>query len=314
MQFEPQEQQRNTINADPREQQHIYDQPEYYGIPGADQRDDEKLHPGPTQRRPAKKRFPLFLIVVLLLAALALGGAFTQVARSNFPQKYGFPHTSYSFPQGNVGSHTFNVTGQNTLVVNDNSGAINIQSGPANSIVVQPDNNSFFNSHNNNSNPITYSQQGNTVSVSAQSGPQFFSMQDTGVNITVPDGTILQINGDSGDVHISNFNGQVSTTTSSGDISIDHSQLQGRTNIQTDSGDISMNGSFDPNGNYQFQTQSGDVDLQVPSNSSLQLSTSTDSGDINNDFNHNTIGNNPHAPLFIRTDSGDIHIGISGGN
>ncbi len=310
MQFEPQEQQRSTINADPREQ-YTYDQHEYYGIPGASQRDAEKLRPAPTQRRPAKKRFPLFLIIVLLLAALALGGAFTQVARSNFPQGYGFPHTSYSFPQGNMGSHTFNVTGQNTLVVNDNSGAIHIQSGPANSIVVQPDNNSFFNTHNN-SNPINYSQQGNTVSISAQSGSQFLGMQDTGLNITVPDGTILRINGDSGDVNISNFNGQVSTTTSSGDISIDHSQLQGRTNIQTDSGDISMNGSFDPNGNYQFQTQSGDVDLQVPFNSSLQLSTSTNSGDISNDFDHNAIGNDPRAPLFIRTDSGDIHISISG--
>ncbi|MBE3558687.1 MAG: DUF4097 family beta strand repeat protein [Ktedonobacteraceae bacterium] len=306
------------MNTDPREQQEqgvrpVNEERIYSGEPGTAWRGGEKLRPESPRGQPVgrrRKSGPVWL-VVLLLAALLLGGGImglgTRLGSS-----------------GAIASQTFNTVGVARLIVNQSSGDVRIhRGGNSNTVVVNGTKHTFFLTSSNDT-PVRYSQSGDTITVSANAGGNFLS--DVDLDITVPETTNLEIRDGSGDVTIENVNGQVTAQSGSGEIKLNNTTgqailtagsgniemegaiLQGQSVLKTGSGNIDFTGRLDPAGTYRMETGSGDVRLNLPEDSSFQLTTTTGSGDVDNEFRETTVGNGQHAPLFIKTGSGNIDI------
>ncbi len=327
------------INADPHEQQQWRaaqaappQQERYAGLPPyagvAPQQMQGRDFRQPQYRR--RGRGPWFWIIcAIILISLMSGGL-------------GFPHTRFgNSPIGEKLLH-YTVKGQPTIVINDANGAIHVVVGNSNNdVTIQSvGQNNFFGDPNDIQ--VKYNQDGNTISANAQeNGPGSVDL-----NVTVPQGTILQLNTDSGDISVNGVDGQMTLTTNSGsinasndvisgsstittnsgDITAKQTALNGQEKVSTSSGDINFAGTIGTSGSYQFQTDSGSVNLSVPSASAFHVDASTPSGSINSDFpgvnvqnNNSGSGAQAHgdvggssqgqgATVTITTGSGDINL------
>ncbi|GHO46280.1 hypothetical protein KSX_44430 [Ktedonospora formicarum] len=243
-------------------------------------------------------------------------------------------------------THTFMVTGKDVLHVKSPRGDIRIHEGQVNTVVVTATKRTPIVGNFGDNLKVDYKQTGNdiTVEVEGNSGGLFFNSAYIDLDITVPTESDLDVYDSSGDITVSDISGLVKAETGSGDIDVSRTQgtttlktgsgdietrdTNGSANIQTGSGDITLrdarlegesvlhsgsgdikfDGSLASNGDYTIETGSGDINLALPVDSSLQLNIDSSSGDVDNDFHTRSIGDDPRAPVFIHTGSGDISI------
>jgi Putative adhesin len=305
------------INADPREQQQwraaqvVPPQQEgYAGLPPyagvAPQQMQGRDFRQPQYRR--RGRGPWFWIIcAIILISLMSGGL-------------GFPHTRFGNSPIEEKPIHYTVKGQPTIVINDTDGAIHVVAGKSNNdVTIQAvRQNNFFG--NPNDMQVKYDQNGNKISANVQeSGPGSVDL-----NVTVPQGTNLQLKTDSGDINIDGVNGQMNLKTDSGNIHALNDTLSDSSSITTNSGDINFAGTIGTSGSYQFQTDSGSVNLNGLGASEFHLVASTNSGSINvpgvsvqpnepgpgskasGDIGGNSQGQG--ATVTIATGSGDINL------
>jgi Putative adhesin len=328
------------INADPREQSQWRTAPPsppqqgvYAGLPPYAGTAPQQMQGGdyrqPQYRR--RGRSPWFWIILAIIIISLMSGSFGSFNSSRF-----------GFGRGPIEqSYHYTVSGQPTLVINDASGKIRIVAGSSNSdVTIQAIKQSNF-FGNPKDMQVTPSQVGNTITANVQgSGPDSVSFE-----VTVPQGTNVQLRTDSGDVDIEGVNGQMTLTTNSGDIVASNDTVNGRSTITTNSGDITarqtalsdqatmgtnsgdidFDGTIGTSGTYQFQTDSGSVNLTLAPTSAFHIDASTNSGSIG-DFPGVVVQKNdqgsgakasgdvggssqgPSAKVTITTGSGDINL------
>jgi len=238
-------------------------------------------------------------------------------------------------------SYHYTVSGPPTLVINDASGKIRIVAGSSYSdVTIQAIKQSNF-FGNPKDIQVTPSQEGNTITANVQdSGPGSVNFE-----VTVPQGTNVQLKTDSGDVDIEGVTGQMTLATNSGDIQTANDTLNGASSLSTNSGDVNVrqttlnnqvtinsnsgdinfDGTIGTSGTYQFQTDIGSVNLTVAPTSAFHIDASTNSGSIG-DFPGLNVQKNiqgsgakasgdvggssqgPSAKVTITTGSGDINL------
>jgi DUF4097 and DUF4098 domain-containing protein YvlB len=87
----------------------------------------------------------------------------------------------------------------------------------------------------------------------------------------------------SADIRIDGISGDLKVSGVSAEISIRRGTLN-RLRAETVSGDITYDGTFAPDGDYQFNAHSGEILFSIPSNGGAALELETWSGDISTDF------------------------------
>src|SRR6266487_3803433 len=288
------------INADPREQSQWRTAPPsppqqgvYAGLPPYAGTAPQQIQGGdyrqPQYRR--RGRSPWFWIILAIIIISLMSGSFGSMNSSRF----GFGRGPFEQ------SYHYTVSGPPTLVINDASGKIRIVAGSSYSdVTIQAIKQSNF-FGNPKDIQVTPSQEGNTITANVQdSGPGSVNFE-----VTVPQGTNVQLKTDSGDVDIEGVTGQMTLATNSGDINFD--------------------GTIGTSGTYQFQTDIGSVNLTVAPTSAFHIDASTNSGSIG-DFPGLNVQKNiqgsgakasgdvggssqgPSAKVTITTGSGDINL------
>jgi len=309
--MQKQEDERQMLNIDPREQayyQHTNTRERY-------RREKQRMGIGP---------------VLVVLTILIIGVVFWGLVA--FRQTAALP------------VHTFKLAGHARLVVSNTAGAIHIHHGKSNNIVVQGTKYTRGLGGNLDDVQVSYQQQGDTVSVTSDDTWSFMSMHGVRLDISVPAATDLKINNTSGNINIEQINGTIEAQTESGGVEADHLsgtlnlssnsggihlndasgvmtlstvsggieanhiQLQGKSRLTTTSGGIKFQGTLDPYGNYHMEAVSGGIDLTLPSDAAFKLDASTTSGGIHNEFGTTTVGDSPQPALTLHTTSGGIAI------
>ncbi|MGO8947480.1 MAG: DUF4097 family beta strand repeat-containing protein [Ktedonobacterales bacterium] len=224
-------------------------------------------------------------------------------------------------------SRTVTVGSTPRLVLTSQAGSVHVVNGPAGQIRVVMRQRVFVGDNNPIPVPFALSQDGNTVTITSNQRPGIaIGLYDSEVdfNITAPSQTNLDIQTESGDITSQGINGQMTVTTSSGDITLTTASTNGDSTLQTSSGDITYNGTLVPSASSEFQTSSGTVDLTLASSAAFQVRASTGSGSIDSDFSgvnilrgngsgavaDGMVGSPPYAQISIQVSSGDIHLRI----
>jgi hypothetical protein len=252
-----------------------------------------------------RARGPLFWIILAFIIISLMGGGFGSAFNRGFgPPDFGRMGQFHRIASIVEPAQNFTVSSISppTVVINGDSGIINVNTSPdATSVFVQDTKNpgTFGNANNIQ---VTSSQNGNTITTNVQDNGQ----GSVDFQVTVPQGADLQL------------------TTNSGDISIDGVTLSGTSTITTESGEINFNGAIAPSGTAQFTTSSGTIDLTMPADSAFRLNASTISGSMNTaDFPSVKVQTNNQggtqatgnvgaggqgATVTLNTDSGDINL------
>src|SRR6266566_2275612 len=268
----------------------------------------QQMQGGNFRQRPYRRRGrgPWFWIILAFIIIAMTSGGFRSF---NGPS---FDHNSVN-PQQIVGKPIdYTVTGLPTIVINDTNGNVTVTVGKSNTdVIIQPVNESNF-SGNPNDIQSNITQNGNTINASVPDGQQ----SSVDFNVTVPQGTNLQLQTASGDITVTGVDGQMTLTTNDGSINASNDGLSGlSTMTTTNSGDINFNGTIDSRGTYQFQTNNGTVNVALPSTPAFHVDASTNSGSIdipgvqNTDSGTKASGNiggsSQGTNVTIKSDSGD---------
>lgn len=109
------------------------------------------------------------------------------------------------------------------------------------------------------------------------------------------EGKSLKLSTSSGDIELNKFIGEISVTSSSGDISLGNEKVSGNMKISTSSGDVSINLSDDASYNIKGSASSGDfsssVDMNIEENEKGRFRATIGSGE---------------KSIDISTSSGDV--------
>src|SRR5579875_382712 len=264
----------------------------------------------------------LWIIIAIIILGFMSGG-------------FGSAFRGFGFQNSVTEPHTFTVGNQPTIIIDDSSGSVHVQSnGSSDSVNVQAIKQVGFFGNPNNENVI-YKQSGNTVTIdfNGQSGSVDF-------NVTVPGNSNLQTQTNSDDITVDGVSGQMILSTDSGDITTTNDtlsgssqltnnsgdingrqdQLTGPATLNDNSGDINFDGSITGSGNYQFTNDSGDITVNLNGNASVNASAGSGSIDTNvpsinvqnNDSGATASGyigsSGSSAQLTLKTNSGDIHL------
>jgi hypothetical protein len=228
---------------------------------------------------------------------------------------------------------TFEVSGRQSVSVDNPFGAVRIHQGAANAVEVRGTR--YFSSlfPSRPSFPLNATQQGNQVRVEVWN-PQArrsFSLGDFGridLDISVPqtsdvhvrsDASSITVDGIQGhayirtnagtiDVRNASLSSQSFAHTNAGTINVKNVKLEGNARMETNAGTISFSGSIDPNGDYSFETNAGTIDMALPANTAFMLDAKTNLGTVSNQFGNTYTGEGPRARLHLYTHLGTISV------
>ena len=226
---------------------------------------------------------------------------------------------------------TFTLNEQPKLVIHNPTGSIRIHRGETNRVEVKATKyvNGWFGSANEGT--VNFVQDGATINVTTVSGYTWSplgGLRNVTLDITTPEASDIQIEGNAGEIHIEGISGQVRVGTNAGTIDVQQATLgeqsnlktnagtitarqttlRGNTRFDTNAGTISFDGVLDPQGNYSFITNLGTIDVVLHGNPSFVLAAATDLGTVRNDFGDPTVGPAPHARLELRTNLGTVTV------
>lgn len=273
--------------------------------------------------RPARGRG---LLLTLILLVVLIGGALWTVSS--------FTSAHHALP-----TRTFTLNGHGKLIVDNGSGHVHINSTSGHRVTVHATQFSSGIFNVSDQVQLAMNQDGNIISVTQI--PSTIGGLSYDLDITVPDSIDLQIKDGSGDIQVSNINGntkvqdgsgdiqanhlggnldlqtgsgtiradhlsgQITLQTGSGDIEVNQVELQSDGSLHTGSGDIRVQGTLDANAHYRLESGNGGINLTLPSASAFQLSTNSGSGSIHSDFSSTP---DAYSSLDLHTGSGDITV------
>jgi hypothetical protein len=267
------------INADPREQAQRREasqeqEEEYGGYRGYAEPGEQgggKIYPEQRPRPPRRRsRWPL--IAILVVAILLVGGVFNS--------GWGFSHST----QG----RNFQVAGTPNLVITDAGGNVRIHTGNTNGVTISATQADGLFGTNNNA--VQYSQNGNTIDVTAPGG---FFLGGIDLDITVQNAADIQVKDGSGDIEVAGTSGNVVANAGSGNITINGVQ-QGTVQAMAGSGDVNVSNLND---SVTLHSGSGDVEAH---NVDGQVNATDGSGDVT------VRDSNLSGQSLLQSGSGDV--------
>jgi len=230
--------------------------------------------------------------------------------------------------------------GHGKLIVRDRSGDLKLSTAHGDVDVSNVQGNVNINMRKGNvqaenvSGDVTISGTGNDISVSNIRG----ALQLTGeyfgdialshiaktvrFNSAKTDMELAKLDGDlameSGDLHVTNFNGPSHILTHSKDIHLE--DVAGDVKIQNTNGDVEVDAHKLPLGNISVDNRKGDVKLVLPPNGGFRVDGRTNRGDISSDFDELKVNSsepessisgsvgNGSAQVRVNTEHADIEI------
>lgn len=238
---------------------------------------------------------------------------------------------------------SFTVNGTATLVVNTENGKIEVNTGSDDEVRVQATLRGV--------NRIDYevSQDGNTITVTAEITGWWFGNVGADITITAPANSdvelytsngVISLNGiegtgtlrtSNGMISLENVKGDFDGTTSNGRIEVDTMEgtgyfrtsnggvdLQGVTgefDADTSNGGISFSGNLTAGGNNRLVTSNGNVVVELLGTPSVSLDASTSNGDVNCELPITaTVTGDEHLVGTIGDGEADLYIHTSNGN
>jgi hypothetical protein len=216
-------------------------------------------------------------------------------------------------------ARAFTVGTGSALILTSNAGAVTVNSGSTNRIIVQAKKYASFGGNLNNV-QINYSQNGSTVNVAANSSGtfNFFNATSVDFTITVPPTTDVQINTNAGSINVNGIRGKMSLVSNAGTIGATQTSLTGSSTFKTNAGSINFNGAIGSTGTYDFETNAGSIDMTLTGTTNFQVNATADVGSINSSFpltvSHSgagatangNVGTPPLATLTLKTNAGSI--------
>jgi Putative adhesin len=305
------------INADQREQSQWravppppHQQEAHRGIPPYMGQAPQQMQGGAFRQRPygrGGRGLWFWIILAFIIIGLMSGGFGSAFNRFGDGERMNQRFSGPVAPQ----IPPFTVTGTPTVVINDDSGTIN----------VLPSNNSASVTVQATDNKVTTSQDGNTINASVPDNGQ----GPADITVIVPQESNLQLTTATGDIHVNGISGQMTLSTNDGTVQMTNDALTGQSRITTSDGNINFDGTIDKSGAYQFQSGSGSINVTLPDAPAFHLDASTNSGSINaNGFPRlkvqgnnsgsstketgNIGGNAPGATVTLHSDTGNINL------
>ena len=342
---EPQETEEKQAYTDPSEQEQEHEVPPLrnssaydsyeQGYRGYDMHTEgEKLRPAPSI---SSKQWIWIIIAVVVL--LIIGGSVLNTILGSVFFLGGLILVGYviwrlAFNQAvQLPMQSFEVSGQQDLIVDNPFGAIRIHRGSANTVEVRGTRyySTLFPSRP--SYPLNATQQGNQVRVEVWN-PQArrsFSLGDFGridLDVTVPESSNVHVRSDAStitvdgiqghafirtnagtiDVRNASLAGQSFVHTNAGTINVQNVKLEGNARMESNAGTISFSGSINPGCEYSFETNAGTVDMALPAGTPFILDAKTNLGTVSNLFGNTYASEGPRATLHLRTNLGTISV------
>ncbi len=253
----------------------------------------------------------------LVLAVGGIGALFAAVGYNIFGYTTSSPETR---------SFTVSTTPTPTVVLNNDTGSIQVRAGGTGSeVIIQATKYTGLGSNANNV-QVSYNQDSATntitVNVNRSTGFNFFTSPKVDFVVTVPSMAALQLHTNTGSIDVSGVSGQMQLTSNTGSVAARDGLLTGSSKLGSNTGSITFNGSIDTSGSYQFTTNTGSVDVTLPANSVFHVDATTDTGSITSDFPgvivehpnftgavaHSDVGSSPQATVTMSTNTGSIHL------
>jgi len=282
----------------------------------------------PTQRRPRRRgrRWFVWLIGcvlgVLLLALLAcalVGGLVVGIALKLANEVTVTTTTTQSFA----------VNGFPSLNIQNASGSLQVQPGPAGVVGVQITRSARDTSQSAaradlDGITVNTTQMGDMIAISTDfpDGSLFASSSSVNLLLTVPPNTTIAADVTAGDIQINGISGLFEVTGGAGDITLHDVALADGSRIHMTMGSVTMQGAVMANAAVDISVSTGDVSLQLPADTAAQLDAHTNLGAIHVSgwpmpiTRINSLGTDAEGPLgaqatgaiHIRVDSGDITV------
>lgn len=221
-------------------------------------------------------------------------------------------------------THTYTVSGQPTLVINNDIGNIRVQAGgDGNTITIQETKYTGVGADQNDL-VVRYGQDSanNTVTVNVTRTTNFnlFNSPRADFDVTVPAASDLTIKTNTGGIDVSGVSGQILLGSNTGSVTATSGTLSGNSMLSSNTGSITFNGSIATSGNYTFQTNTGSVKVNLPGDTTFRVDATTDTGSISTNFPgltverpnytgaqlHGTVGTSPTTTLLLKTNTGSI--------
>jgi hypothetical protein len=293
-----------------------YARPPYY--PGSGPQPVYGPYYGPPYAPPRHRHSPwpwIILTVVLVLVFTGVLGMFAAIG-------YNFPGYTSSTPE----TRYFTVTANPTIVINNDTGNIQVQAGgTGNNVTFLATKHAAFGS-NVNDVQVIYNQasEANTITINIErtTSFNFFNSPSVDFNVTVPSNAALNLKTNTGGIDISGVSGRMSLTSNTGSVSARDGTLTSSSLLTSNTGSITFTGSIDKTGAYQFTTNTGSVNVTLPASSVFHVDATTDTGSITSDIPgvsvqhpnftgaiaHGDVGSSPQAMVTLRTNTGSIYL------
>jgi hypothetical protein len=286
------------INADQREQSQWraappppHQQEAYGGIPPYMGQAPQQMQGGAFRQRPYRRggRGLWFWIILAFIIIGLMSGGFGSAFN-----RFGDGGRMDQRPGGPLAPQTqfFNVTDTPTLVINDDSGAINVlTSNSPSRVTVQA-----------TDNEVTTRQDGNTINASVPDNGQ----GPADITVTVPQHSNLQLTTANGEIQVNGISGQMTLTTNDGTVQMTNDALTGQSKITTAGGDINFNVTLPgtPAFHLDASTNSGSIDASDFPSVHVQ---SNNSG-LGAKASGNIGGNSSGATVTLNSDTGNINL------
>ena len=280
----------------------------YYGPPYA------PYAPPPRRRNP----WPWIVLAVVLVLV------FTWIVGLTFAG-IGFNFMGYTNSVTETPRH-FTVSATPTVVINNDIGSINVQSGGTGSDVTIQATKHAGAGNNVNDVQVSYDQNSaaNTITVNVErtTGFNFFNSPSVDFVVTVPSSAALELKTNTGGLDVSGVSGRMSLRSNTGSVSMRDGVLTASSILQSNTGSITFNGSISQTGSYQFMTNTGSINVTLPASSVFHVDATTDTGSITSDFPgvnvqhpnftgavaHSDVGSSPQATVTLTTNTGSIYL------
>ncbi|MFC3769755.1 DUF4097 family beta strand repeat-containing protein [Paenibacillus sp. GCM10012303] len=153
---------------------------------------------------------------------------------------------------------------------------------------------------------FTLEKDGKTAKLASRFKSEFgFNNRSMDITVTVPSKLNVTVDDESGDLHISDIQGDVSIIDQSGDMVV--KGVQGKIEIKDQSGDIELTGS---SGDVKIDDQSGDMKIR---NHTGDVTINDESGEIElRDINGSVVIDDESGDIIIRGVEKDVTIRSDG--
>jgi len=134
-----------------------------------------------------------------------------------------------------------------------------------------------------------------------------FNSAKTDMELAKLDGDLAM---ESGDLHVTNFNGPSHIVTRSKDIHLE--DVAGDIRIQNTNGDVEVDAHKVPLGNISVDNRKGDVKLVLPPNAGFRVDGRTSRGDISSDFDELKVNSSePESSISGTVGSGGAQVRVN---